>query len=160
MRCLLASEDAPRRGIGMNPAPDAQVTRPPRLTHWPKPLRMRTHGSRTNRLLRVRQDEHPAMGHSELVRTRPVAPPAVAETTTEDRSPLVGFVAPPPTHRSCVPHETPRCSGQPCQRLSGAVLWFLTTSTACSADPGAGLLHPAAGHGVHLLSSLRRTLCC
>jgi hypothetical protein len=41
MRCLLAPEDAARRGIGTSPAPVAQVTRPPRLAPQPKPVRMR-----------------------------------------------------------------------------------------------------------------------
>lgn len=73
-------------------------------------------------------------------------------------SPGVSKIAPPPTY---TPRVRSRVDGPPpfgqempvSQRLPP--LSFLSTSTVCSALRAAGLLHPAAGPGVHAVSANR-----
>jgi len=64
-------------------------------------------------------------------------------------------IAPPPSHTRCPlqvpPKRGPRRSGCHATPLVPP-LSFLTTSTACSTERPAGLLHPATGHGVRRVS--------
>jgi hypothetical protein len=91
-------------------------------------------------------------------------PPAALvrpRTEVRDRLRLLSWssskTAPPPTSPCASTPRLPEGPGLPHPELVPPVSFF-PTSAVCSAHGFAGLLHPAAGHGVRLVSSRRPTL--
>jgi hypothetical protein len=116
-------------------------------------------GSRTNRLVPSPSGWPPSRG----TRTR-TNPTGGSSCSSSKRRPKTGHLSwgfsPLHRHTELRPTRDTEVPRTAVPTTVGRHLWFLTTWAACSAAPGAGLLHPAAGHGVHRLSGSQQTLCC
>jgi len=136
----------------------------PGLRGSPRPVRLRAEGSTLNAA--IMPFASPAKTRFRLVRSvgavslRSGRGPSIARLRVE--TPLVGLSKDRPSAvRSAwcpLPVPSLRRGGAPSARsLPGSehvpLLPFLTTSAACSTRRPAGLLHPAAGHGVRRVSS-------
>jgi len=139
----------------------------PFLGRWPFPGPRRL-GHRAFRLPSTSRQVSPCLPHRSVVhptstRRRPLSETHLAPTgLTSGQAPPTGLFKDRPSavSRAGVLSHTlsPACFGSKVPpSVLGPSSRFLTTSTVCSTNPAAGLLHPASGHGVHRVSAIT---CC
>jgi hypothetical protein len=148
-RCAF-DEDAPDfPACGPTASPLAFPARPPRpspVTGWV----LEDYGSHARRRTNTLGVNPPLLASSSETPLDGGTPRALPKQDMGSASPGVRPLA--PLHRTTDRVSTPQAEAwgltvPPACHVPSS--WFLTTSTACSTRPAAGLLHPAADPGVH-----------